>query len=561
LGIRHFALSPQENFLAMVDWNGSVIIYSLSKETVSSSFSSKSIVFQGSCIVSKELVQDNFNTNVKSFWLSDNALVVPSTGSSTVLISTDDGSDWKEQYLLPPSTFASSAEIDENNFKQDDLNLLEAFGDAKSGSLTHFISADKYGKLVLWQIDSEDFLQSTPIKKIDIDLESNEHIYDVSVVLPTAGSREMLIVTGKRWQKLADFLPEMKKSTASEAHAGKLQKKSKQPTLEDDVEEDDKMLTEDAEDIFDSPSPEKTANINDNDEIDDEAFLSIDLDNFTQPQTKPTETEDDISDDMLLDIDLDAFTQAATQPNVAATQSAVYEAPSMEAHDMLIEVPSTAAEPVEEEIPADKNEKPLKRLSKANNNTNDDDDEEMLFEDDKPTANKAKESLGSLLAAPASSSTVTTGKKVDVKSLFKDEADEDNALDLASDNSDDEKDSVVPEEDEDELALAAMMEGADGATAGGAGGASSAYTVGEILKLKKQLKTREFLTDIPFHPVVHSSSTHPDDKGRRYLVWNEIGNITLREDITENRIEIRFTDTEHIKMRILSIDKVILWQH
>ncbi len=43
-----------------------------------------------------------------------------------------------------------------------------------------------------------------------------------------------------------------------------------------------------------------------------------------------------------------------------------------------------------------------------------------------------------------------------------------------------------------------------------------------------------------------SSSTQPDDKHRRYLVWNSIGNITLREeaDINQNRIEIRFADTQ-----------------
>jgi hypothetical protein len=45
----------------------------------------------------------------------------------------------------------------------------------------------------------------------------------------------------------------------------------------------------------------------------------------------------------------------------------------------------------------------------------------------------------------------------------------------------------------------------------------------------------------PFQP----SSTTNDDKNRRYLVWNSIGNITLREEreLRQNRVEIRFADT------------------
>jgi len=43
----------------------------------------------------------------------------------------------------------------------------------------------------------------------------------------------------------------------------------------------------------------------------------------------------------------------------------------------------------------------------------------------------------------------------------------------------------------------------------------------------------------PFQP----SQTQPDDKRRRYLVWNAVGNITSREESDAFRIEIRFTNT------------------
>lgn len=44
------------------------------------------------------------------------------------------------------------------------------------------------------------------------------------------------------------------------------------------------------------------------------------------------------------------------------------------------------------------------------------------------------------------------------------------------------------------------------------------------------------------HDVVQLGSTKYDEKGRRYLVWNSIGNITTRTEAVSNRIEIRFAN-------------------
>ena len=44
------------------------------------------------------------------------------------------------------------------------------------------------------------------------------------------------------------------------------------------------------------------------------------------------------------------------------------------------------------------------------------------------------------------------------------------------------------------------------------------------------------------HPTVHSGSTRPDEKQRRYLTWTACGNITSREESASNRIEVRFTN-------------------
>ena len=48
---------------------------------------------------------------------------------------------------------------------------------------------------------------------------------------------------------------------------------------------------------------------------------------------------------------------------------------------------------------------------------------------------------------------------------------------------------------------------------------------------------------VPIQPPFQPSETRPDDKARRYLVWNSIGNITSRAENDANRIEIRFSNT------------------
>lgn len=57
-----------------------------------------------------------------------------------------------------------------------------------------------------------------------------------------------------------------------------------------------------------------------------------------------------------------------------------------------------------------------------------------------------------------------------------------------------------------------------------------------IQKAKEQL--------VPLQAAFQPSETRADEKGRRYLVWNSIGNITTRnENDSTSRIEIRFANT------------------
>jgi hypothetical protein len=68
---------------------------------------------------------------------------------------------------------------------------------------------------------------------------------------------------------------------------------------------------------------------------------------------------------------------------------------------------------------------------------------------------------------------------------------------------------------------------------------------GNVMDIAKALEQSGALSSIlatKLQPAFQPASTRADEKNRRYLVWNSVGNITSREEAHENRIEIRFTD-------------------
>jgi hypothetical protein len=380
-------------------------------------------------------------------------------------------------------------------------------------------------------------------------------------------------------------------------------------TLLDDFNEEMLMEEEEEEPV---KTMEETEETRARQEVtDSSSILKESLSSVPVPVSVPMmiSNEDDLDDDAFLSIDIDSFTQTQVpSPSLPVT------APTSVA----------SAKVVVSKSPVKSSAIGLSKLSKVSKkHTAADDQDDNLFEDDdhvKPSKVtsialplpahstndfKPKSSLSSLLnndAAPApvkstpvmeekamkeksplsklqKTSTTTTTNKEMVKSLFDDEAeeidddfnDEDDDKeggngkkkankkgvskhDLLDDDDilDDESDTdeMLIEEDDDDVA--AGDAGEEGGV-GGDGGKSSSYAISEILKLKKQLKNRSFLSSssVPYHPVVHSSSTPFDDKRRRYLVWNDIGNITIREESLENRIEIRFTDMKYGKNEII----------
>lgn len=48
---------------------------------------------------------------------------------------------------------------------------------------------------------------------------------------------------------------------------------------------------------------------------------------------------------------------------------------------------------------------------------------------------------------------------------------------------------------------------------------------------------------VPLQPAFQPSATAPDDKKRRYLVWNHVGTVVSREESLNSRIEIKFSNS------------------
>ncbi len=160
----------------------------------------------------------------------------------------------------------------------------------------------------------------------------------------------------------------------------------------------------------------------------------------------------------------------------------------------------------------------FKRLSKkASTAANDDDDDDAIFnEDDSPST--------------------TTKDDVPISDASKGApSGDDYAVSL-----NDIKNSVILDEEEkntqefrDDLDL--RRENSGDYSAGMA-------DLDERLVVLEKAKEKAFLTtQEPFQP----SSSLNDDKSRRYLVYNSVGDVTIREDPDngQNRIEIRFADT------------------
>lgn len=179
-----------------------------------------------------------------------------------------------------------------------------------------------------------------------------------------------------------------------------------------------------------------------------------------------------------------------------------------------------------------------KRLTKVNAAVRDDDDDGLF--DDEPltstgattaaiTAAVAEEGAAPPVQDATSIAAIKhkAGVSVANKRLIDDEA-------LDMDDEDEDEDADLDEED------IALDHGVDG-TGKDAGAPMS---LAELMKLAKGGNAISGLAPArKLQAAFQPSSTKFDEKRRRYLVWNKVGSIVLREETVENRIEIRFNNT------------------
>ena len=202
-------------------------------------------------------------------------------------------------------------------------------------------------------------------------------------------------------------------------------------------------------------------------------------------------------------------------------------------------VKSTAAKSPSTASPA-----PKKRLTKKNAGAAAQDDDDMLFDEEHSLpvakavsfaqdANNITTSTAEGTSSTADATSIAAikhkaGVSVHNKRLLDDEAED------IGDHDRDDDDDLDDDLDEEDNMIDHELSGENGQ-----------LSLAEMLKIAKSGATTSASALIqrklqePFQP----SSTKFDEKRRRYLVWNKVGSIVLREETIENRIEIKFSNT------------------
>jgi len=176
--------------------------------------------------------------------------------------------------------------------------------------------------------------------------------------------------------------------------------------------------------------------------------------------------------------------------------------------------------------------KALKRLTKKGNTTANDDEDDNLFGDDdiEPAATSSSAAAAATSATSASTEVASKPEEEGTINLaaIKAKAAPTASKHLLDDEAEDDDDDDYDNDDADMIV--------DDAAPG-------QMSLQQMLKIAQQgtvaTTAPERVLQAPFQPA----STKFDEKRRRYLVWNNVGSILLREESVENRVEINFANT------------------
>lgn len=459
--VRYFTTSQDEKHIAYLDGTGNVSIYSLEV---------RRDMLSGEESVSANVLEA-FHQTVANTEIARNY-------SNYGFKMT-----WCDQDLLIPSTKASllilskgsedgkwresflhSAEKDKRHNADINLAVISPNGQ-------FLATADMDGVILVWKLDLMDLTQSEVVKKIVLS-ESKSALFDLAWS-PEDSENALLVLGNTTWERVDNVVP------VEEGHPVVVKGKSVKVPSSSAV-------------IATAPT------LMDQDDIDDAAFLAFgDAFDATQPQSQAQPAPS--TKDVVVNDDADWM---QTQPTQAETTQSV----SLATSSMAAYKPSALAAAYSSSVADLQQGKKMKKLQKSSATAKDDDDE-----DDNMFDNEVVES--------------TAVKKSNVKSLFKDEADE-------SDGDDD----LDMDAGSFAAGAGAMMEDEDNA--------EEPMSVDQLLELAGTLKSAGTTGKVKLQPPFMPSTTKPDEKNRRYLCWNHIGNITLRQDVLEDRVEIRFTNAQ-----------------
>ncbi len=502
LGIRTFSLSPDSKHVAVVDIDGAVCVTSLTySQSVDGthSISRKDMATYNTGLISKTATRTATESGCKVAWYPHAEhvlLAVPSMKGSVVVLTPNprntEERKWSEDFLLATGDVPSHG--------KNDLSIAEFSPNGR-----YLVTADLAGTILVWSFDVKKVSSALPLYKLN-----SEPLLPLRDVVwgRLANDNYIVAVTANDWHQFPDVV-----------RGGK-----PLPALLDGT-------VSAAKDVSFTQAPTQTGT-----QLDD-----LSSSDFLPSQEKDQDTSDEAA--MLAAVEAaEAQYLLQSQAETAAVQS-----PQAKQAQQVRSPVSTTKSGAASVAPA-----ALKRLTKLAKSSAASDDEDDLLFDDEPAVAVATAAVSSVSAtstaavesvkvaekvapAPAAGdddsvniasikakhATLASTKAAKKSTLIDDEAEDDE-----DDDYDDEDADMIIDEDqphgEGNMTLQQMMKLAQ----------SSGVLPGAAMAPVRALQA-------PFQP----SSTKFDEKRRRYLVWNTIGSIVLREETLENRVEISFANT------------------
>jgi hypothetical protein len=506
-GVRSFALSQDDAFISSMDITGTILIHSLKSEVTvldGRAFTSNDLDYHASKIGSISVLRNLPEVGYKLSWFPHKdiySVVVPAEKGATMIFSRKGGvsrsgdldAGWKESALVGDDSDSAA-----------DMNLS-----VFSPNGRYLATANTNGTILLWAVDDV----SSGVSELSSDmfnvvqrLECYDTLYDIAWG-PRDGDNYLMVATATQWARFSDVV-----NTSSGAclPTGVVTKKAKTSTNEPST---NAVRTPSNSAAKTSVSPNLSRMV---------------LASNEDPPARVAATSANGSGSI-------ASPKASGDVGIAFAAGKGQDASK-----------STTSSAVKQGL------QPPRRLQKkgagggesgsaAMEADHDDDDDDTLLErqDADPSWAAPATGTGTGTAAPTgtgvSASATATDSVEEIKRQMLNRTVRD---DVAADDRYDDDGFIDDDLNQDgdfnaEDALAQALQLAAGGSSKGV-----AALLDAVAKAQGQDSQR-----MKLQAPIQLASTKLDEQKRRYMVWNNVGNIILRDEDASNRIEIRFSNT------------------